>query len=202
MAVCLSVVLVSKWHCLSVSLGDFLLLFRCFSLETSYAARGSVLPWEFCRRHYAYWHFGIMECVALWVYNLYQFPFIDSSHDHLYTVLLFIDDSKNILFVSRALWYVLHPTIDCLWLGFIPSFKSCSWLFACYWIHCLSLDIQAIYPYDGPPTLVQTRACGPLKRQTNIWLPDCIHSRAWTALLRKYRGVGGRCHSPYAGIHC
>ena len=49
-------------------------------------------------------------------------------------MLLFIDDSKNILFVSCALWYVLHPTIDCLWLGFIPSFKSCSWLFACYWI--------------------------------------------------------------------
>ena len=145
------------------------------------------------------WHHGMcgfmsIPFLPISLYRFISWSFVHSASFHWWF--------KEYLFVSRALWYVLHPTIDCLWLGFIPSFKSCSWLFACYWIHCLSLDIQAIYPYNGPPTLVQTRACGPLKRHTNIWLPDCIHSRAWTALLRKYRGVGGRCHSPNAGINC
>ena len=119
-----------------------------------------------------FWHHRMLGFMS--IQSLLVSFFIDSSHDHLYTVLLFIDDSKNILFVSCAFWYVLHPTIDCLWLGFIPSFISCLWLFACYWIHCLSLDIQAIYPYNGPPTSVQTRACGPLKK-TYKYLAARLH---------------------------
>ena len=106
-----------------------------------------------------FWHHRMLSFMS--IQSLLVSLFIDLSCDHLYTVLLFIYDLKSILFISCALWHVFHPTIDCLWLGFIPSFISCSWLFAWHWIHCLSLDFRPYTHPAAPRHWYKLRPAGP-----------------------------------------
>ena len=65
------------------------------------------------------WHHRMHSVMS--IHALVVSIFIDFFRDHLDTVFPFsFDDIKIISFICAFMSY-FHPTIDCLWLGFIPS---------------------------------------------------------------------------------
>ena len=124
-----------------------------------------------------FWHHRMLSFMS--IQSLLVSLFIDLSCDHLYTVLLFIYDLKST--------YPFH--FLCIMTCFssnhrLPLVGVYPILYIVFVAVRVTLDslplswFQAIYPSGGSPTLVQTQACGPLNRHIDIWLSDCIHSRA------------------------
>ena len=131
-----------------------------------------------------------LRVLAFWHHRMRSFgeytfvivsPFIDLSCAHLYTVFPF---HLMIQRISLSFVHFKHVSIQ-------PQIAS-GWglshplnrVLGCSRVIGFIASLLIFRPYTHttvPPTLVQTRACGPLKRHTYIWLSDFIHSRAWTA---------------------